>query len=69
MGNGLRYANFHENLFSGNETKSFFCPPLFPKRPIHIIPDTTSVIVCSIWPTLQADIELWIGNITKCCVQ
>ena len=46
MGNGLKYANFHENLFSGNETKSFFlCPPLFPKRPIHIVPDTTFVIV------------------------
>ena len=49
MGNGLRYANFHKNLFSGNETTSFFCPSLFPKRPIHIIPDTKSVIVCSIW--------------------
>ena len=37
MGNGLRYANFHENLFSGNETKSFFALHFFPKRPIHIL--------------------------------
>ena len=30
MGNGLRYANFHENLFCGDETKSFFALHFFP---------------------------------------
>ena len=34
MGNGKRYAKFQENLFSGNEIKSIFCPPLFRKQPI-----------------------------------
>ena len=36
MGNGKRYAKFQANLFSGNEIKSIFCPPLFRKQPIHI---------------------------------
>ena len=34
MGNIKRYAKFQENLFSGSEIKSIFCPPLFRKRPI-----------------------------------
>ena len=34
MGNAKRYAKFQENLFSGNEIKSIFCPPLFRKLPI-----------------------------------
>ena len=29
MDNRLRYAKFHENVFSINENKSNFCPPLF----------------------------------------
>ena len=35
MGNRKMYAKFQENLFSGNEIKSIFCPPLFRKRPMH----------------------------------
>ena len=34
MVNRLRYANFQEDLFSSNEIKSIFCPPLFRKRPV-----------------------------------
>ena len=35
MGNRKKYAKFQENLFSSNDIKSFFCPPLFRKRPIR----------------------------------
>ena len=34
MSNIKKYAKFQENLFSSNEVKSIFCPPLFRKRPI-----------------------------------
>ena len=36
MSNRSRYAKFQENVFSNNEIKSIFCPPLFCKRPKHI---------------------------------
>ena len=29
MGNRYRYAMFYESLFSSNEIKLIFCPPLF----------------------------------------
>ena len=37
MANRLRYAKFQENLFSNNEIKLIFCPPLFRKQPIKVI--------------------------------
>ena len=35
MGNRQNCAKFQESLFRSNEIISFFCPPLFRKRPIH----------------------------------
>ena len=36
MGNRYKYAKFQEKLFSSNENKSIFCPPLFRKQPIDL---------------------------------
>ena len=45
MGNRKRYAKFQENLFSSNEIKSIFCPPLFRKRPILAAKGKRSVAI------------------------
>ena len=36
MGNRQNCAKFQENVFRSNKIISFFCPPLFRKRPIPI---------------------------------
>ena len=52
MGNRKRYAKFQENLFSGNEIKSIFCPPLFRKRPILVL-----ILFCSLGAIFQTSLR------------
>ena len=47
MGNRKRYVKFQENLFSGNEIKSIFCPPFFRKWPITDLSQVGFHMSCS----------------------